>query len=121
VNYQPQKAATRIAQCLLLALSTDKPGECTAAIQATRRALAAAGLDHHALADAIQAGLAAPAPVVQQAPADDWRSRAWFCHHRLNQLDGRDAAFIVTIVKYKGEISEKQRKWMNDIYDRLRS
>lgn len=55
---------TRIGQLLRLALSSDQGGEITAAVGALRRALCAAGMDLHQLADAAERGLR-PAPVQQ--------------------------------------------------------
>jgi hypothetical protein len=75
--HSPQpKAAARIAQCLLLALSSDRDGEVVAVVAAPRRRIASADLTIHAVADAVQAGLGrTPAPL--QEP--DWRDTARFC------------------------------------------
>jgi hypothetical protein len=55
----------RVGQLLRLACSSEHPGEASAAIQALNRALAAAGLDFHQLADVVESGLRLPVPVEQ--------------------------------------------------------
>jgi hypothetical protein len=47
--------AVRIGQLLRLLLGTDSDGEALGALHALRRALRAAGLDHHQLAAAVAA------------------------------------------------------------------
>jgi hypothetical protein len=113
----PPKAAARIAQCLLLALSSDKDGEIAAALTATRRALDAAGIDHHALASAIQIGLAAPPAAIQR---QDWRDTARFCRSRVELLSEKEARFIATIMSRDQPLSAKQSKWLDDIEAKLR-
>jgi hypothetical protein len=63
----------RVGQLLRLACSSEHPGEASAAIQALNRALAAAGLDFHQLADVVESGLRLPVPTEQQKP--DFRPR----------------------------------------------
>jgi glycine/D-amino acid oxidase-like deaminating enzyme len=54
----------RIGQ-LIRMLSSDQPGEVAAAGQALNKALASVGLDIHALANVVEAGLRLPAPTEQ--------------------------------------------------------
>jgi hypothetical protein len=106
VNYHPLvKTATRIGQLLRLALSTDRDGECIAAIQATRRALAAAGLDHHAVADAVMTALGKP---VVPLPELDWRDTARFCQGHGELLSEREAAFVINILRRAGRSAKSK-------------
>ena len=115
------KIAHRIGQLLRLMLASDNTGEIVAAAAALRRALAAAGLDYHALVAAIEIGMVdAPVPLV---PADDdseedWRSIARFCHAHGDALSAREAEFVRNILKYR-KLTEKQMDWLADIQARL--
>jgi hypothetical protein len=53
-----RKLAERLSRLVCLMVGTDKPGECVAAAAALQRALASAGMNHHDLADAVEAGIA---------------------------------------------------------------
>jgi hypothetical protein len=87
----------KIGKLLRLTLSTDKEGEQLAAMSALKRALQKAGLDCHAIADAVERGLksaeSASTPrrrSTSWAPPlpspDDWQAMAWFCHFHRFQL-----------------------------------
>jgi hypothetical protein len=115
-----QKIASRIAQCLLLALSTDKAGEAVAAVAAARRAIDSAGLNIHSIADAVQAGLGTPPAPPSAPPASSaWRSTARFCRLHEEQLSPKEIQFLDAIMKYRGDISPKQVKWLADIAERI--
>jgi hypothetical protein len=49
----------------------------------------------------------------------DDRSDAWFTFHRRRFLSPKERAFIENIVERSAPLSEKQRKWLHDIVDRL--
>jgi hypothetical protein len=57
----------RIGQIIRM-LSSDKPGEAGAAVQALNRTLASAGLDIHTLANAVEKGLQLPAVTERPRP-----------------------------------------------------
>jgi hypothetical protein len=58
----------RLGQLIRLMLSSDQAGEVTAAKEALNRALVSAGLDIHALAAAVEAGLHLPLPTERPRP-----------------------------------------------------
>src|SRR5258707_468774 len=84
----------RIGKLVRLMLSTNRDGEALAAVGALKRALDVAGLDCHAVADALATGLR-PVPQRQLwGPAEpdltNWQSMAWFCHFHHFKLRGGD-------------------------------
>jgi hypothetical protein len=117
----------RLGKLLRLALVADQAGEITSAIHALKRALASAGLDPHYVVDAFERGTAQVAPsvspdidVAQDDPRErDDRSDAWFAFHRRHFLSPKERAFIENIIEWSAPLSEKQRKWLRDIVDRL--
>jgi hypothetical protein len=131
VNYQ-SPVATRVGQLLRLALSTDKDGEALSALAATRRTLAANGLDHHTLAAAVETGLRAPAVADPAEPyrprqerhehqARDWRAEVKFCHRHRDQLFGSEHGLIDTLLKWQGMPTPKQLDWLGRIIERMRA
>jgi hypothetical protein len=66
--HAPMNPTIRRVGQLIRMLSSDQPGEVTAAAHALNRALAAADLDIHKLADVVEAGLRLPVPTEQQKP-----------------------------------------------------
>jgi hypothetical protein len=110
--------AGRIVQLLRLLLVTDRPGEATAALEAIRRTLQSADLDPHALADMVAAGLEAPKQIHRSD--SDWRAIASYCADHAGLLSEKEFDFIVTISRYRTELSTKQQKWLRDIAARLR-
>jgi hypothetical protein len=97
---------------LLLMLSSDRPGEVTAAAAAIGRALKAAGTDWHGLVD----GLLTP---WQDAP-DDWETIREFCADRCDLLRPREQEFIESLAEWRGRPTERQLAWLCSIYARLR-
>jgi hypothetical protein len=51
--------------------------------------------------------------------ASDWRHMAHYCHAHADQLRERERAFIASILKLRGDLSERQRNWLADIRARL--
>jgi len=49
-----------------------------------------------------------------------WRRKARFCEQHSEYLNERERAFITSILRYHGELSEKQRAWLSAIHQRLR-
>lgn len=103
---------TRIGQLLRLALSSNQAGEITAAVGALRRAMCAAGMDLHQLADAAERGLRPPAATAvasagrwgPPAPeSDDWLSMSWYLFHHKHSLRPHQREFIEDLLLGRGE------------------
>lgn len=107
----------RLAKLIRLIFSTDKTGEAIAAIAAVKRMLAAEKKDGHWLADQLTAPITLPTP--DKCAERDDRSAAWFCFHHRKRLSPKEQAFIENIISWSGPLSDKQRKWLQDIVDRL--
>ncbi|MDI3561300.1 hypothetical protein [Bradyrhizobium sp. Arg816] len=105
--------AGKLGKLLRLALSSDQPGEITAAVGALRRAMCAAGLDLHQLADAAERGLQPQQQPLQQgqrgswgppAPSlNDWNSMAWWCFHRRYHLAVHQRELVEDLLLGRGE------------------
>jgi hypothetical protein len=108
----------KLAKLIRLIFGSDQPGEITAAVAAVRRTLAAADLDAHWLADVVERGAAPIAVPVADDDGDD-RSSVWFAYHRRWSLSPRDRQFIERLTTWRGPLSEKQRKWLADVCDKL--
>jgi hypothetical protein len=108
----------RFAKLLRLALGSDKDGEIIGAVVALKRSLAAAELDTHWIVDAFERG-AAPVINVDDRDRDDDRSKAWFAWHRRFLLSAKEQLFVERVVSWRGPLSVKQRKWLNDIVGKL--
>jgi hypothetical protein len=112
------KLANRIGQLLRLLLGSDKAGETIAAVAALRRVLSAAGLDHHDLAAAVEAGLRVPLVPLDDNYEEEWKSIARYCDLHSDALSDKEAQFVRNILKYR-KLSEKQLDWLADIQARL--
>ncbi len=108
----------RVGQLVRL-LSSDKAGEVVAAAAALNRTLAGVGLDIHDLAAVVEAGLGVP--LVPDDSGEDWRSIARFCRRRPDRLAEKEAGFVETILQYRAPPTERQLKWLHDIYGRLKA
>jgi hypothetical protein len=53
------------------------------------------------------------------APARDWRVMAQYCNRFLRSLGDCEAAFVECMLEWRGVPSDKQQKWLSDIYARL--
>jgi hypothetical protein len=51
----------------------------------------------------------------------DWQRMAAFCHTRHAQLSPREREFIRSMLAWRGEPTDKQSKWLIDLYVRLQS
>jgi hypothetical protein len=114
--------AFRVGQLVRLMLGTDKSGEIVAAAAALKRTLATAGLDHFALATAIQTRLQAIPALAEPEPEPElepWQGTAQWCFERRDCLNPTDAAFIANIMKRTAPPSPRQDKWLNDIVAKL--
>jgi hypothetical protein len=118
----PATITPRLRQLLLL-LSSDQPGEVTAAAAAIGRTLRAARTDWHALAN----GLLAETPQSKgrqrndsEDASDDWKTMREFCASHPELLRSREAEFIESLAEWRGRPTEKQMGWLCAIYARLR-
>jgi hypothetical protein len=130
VGYLQPKIATRIGQLVLLALSSDQPGEVTNALAAARRTLAGAGLTIHDVATALERGLAPPPrppprspppPPEPEPPSMDWRGAVAFCDRHRDQLFGQESGLIDTLLRWRGVPTPKQMEWLGRIMERIRA
>jgi hypothetical protein len=120
--------ASRFSKLLRLALVADQPGEIVAAVAALKRALTTSGVDPHWLADAFERGAKSVAVPhvdagcgktrVNDDVADD-RSTVWWCWHHRDDLTAKERKFIASLTRWRGPISERQARWLQDIADRL--
>ena len=108
---------------LIRLLSSDRPGEVVAAAGAINRALRAAGLDIHRLADVVERsplvpGQTPPTPR-DDSTAGDWRAMRRFCAGHDALLSAREKEFIADIKRWRGRLTPKQHDWLTAIYQRL--
>jgi hypothetical protein len=121
----PVTITPRLRQLLLL-LSSDQPGEVTAAAAAIGRTLRAAGTDWHALANGLLAETPQPKSRHQHHGegdgdgADGWEAMREFCAGHSELLRSREAEFIESLAEWRGRPTEKQMGWLCAIYARLR-
>jgi len=102
---------------LIPRLASNHDGEIVAAARAIGRTLASHRLDWHDLAQAISL----PAPAVRPCDDADWRDLLAFCASRMNLLNGREREFLRSIARWRGDLTERQRKWLEAIAEKLRS
>jgi hypothetical protein len=105
-------------------LSSDKPGEVNAAVAAIGRTLKAAGADWHDLAKALTKP-GAPArgnyrDRYQDHEQGDWRPLHGYCRQHSDALSSREQDFMTTLDFWRGNLTEKQRAWLEAIHARLR-
>ncbi len=103
---------------LIPRLSSSHEGEVVATVAAIRRTLAAAGLDLHALAQAV--GTPVP-PAVQ--PRSWAEIAAWCRNHGQTSLSLKEFMFVSDLAHRLGRGSqptEKQTAWLMAIYAKLR-
>jgi hypothetical protein len=109
---------------LLLMLSSDQPGEVTAAAAAITRTLKNQGADWHALVD----GLVKEAPQPKRSAradhdddaAADWRTMREYCLRHRDRLRERELEFLDSLGNWRGDLTEKQYGWLAAIHGRLR-
>ena len=100
---------------LVLMLSSDQAGEVVAAAAAIKRALRTAGANWYDLARGLTR------PVTQDnGDRSGWRPLHAYCRQHLDALSDREQDFMATLDHWRGNLTEKQRAWLDAIYDRLR-
>jgi hypothetical protein len=110
--------ASRLGKLLRLALGSDVPGEAAAAIAAINRELQASGSDYHALAAVIERGAPIPAQTHKER---SWRDIRKWCADHAAVLSERDQQFLASLARWRGQLTDKQLKWLLDIERRIRS
>jgi hypothetical protein len=116
----PVQLGDKIAR-LIPRLASPHDGEVIATVRAIERTLRGAGLDLHALADAL-CKRAAP---ISLAPVDepaDWLGLARWCHAHdggfLSEKERAVVADMVARVRFQNP-TEKQAKWLLGIHSKL--
>src|SRR5262249_8102468 len=99
---------------LIPRLASDYDAEILATVRAIERLLKSAGHDWHDLAASITK------PTIQRSETD-WRQEARFCVANASLLNERELDFVATIAQQHRSPTVKQRQWLADIADRLRS
>jgi hypothetical protein len=103
---------------LLPMLGSTFDGEVVNTARAIETALRSCRLDWHDLAQAICAPLPA---AVHPCDDRDWRDLLAFCACRMSLLNGREREFLRSIARWRGNLTERQRDWLEAIADKLRS
>jgi hypothetical protein len=101
---------------LIPRLGSDHAGEVVATAAAIGRVLRNGGCDWHDLAGAITV---LPKPQAKSAD-DDWRATLAFCAMHTDCLKMREREFLKSLAHWRGDLTEKQRTWLDDIAARLR-
>ena len=105
---------------LIRLLSSDQPGEVFAAANAITRELRAAGKDIHAFADAAERGLQTAAPGTG-SDRQPWRERREWCAERHEVLSVREREFILSLARWRGQLTAKQADWLAGIEEKIRA
>lgn len=123
----------RLKKLLLVALSSDQPGEAFAALSAINKQLKANKLDAHWLADKLNGGSPPPAAKVQPAhtwqparsAAVDWQEMLIHCADHRPFLKPREEEFIGSLLnqsqtRFDWYPTDRQYNWLEAIYSRLK-
>jgi hypothetical protein len=51
---------------------------------------------------------------------DDWRAMREYCMRHSNRLRPREHQFVVSLGEWRGDLTEKQSKWLDAIVARVR-
>ncbi len=112
--------APRLAK-LIPRLATNHDGEIVATVRAIERTLKSAGLDFHALAQAVETP--APRMIESTNTPTTWGEVARWCRdHDHTRLTEKERAFVADMAARficDSEPTEKQAAWLRAIYARL--
>lgn len=97
-------------------LASDKDGEAFAAVLAIRRVLRANKRDLHDLAALIERAPPLAPPLDDLPP---WRAMVQICSARADRLNTKERAFVRSLVRWRGEPTEKQLNWLADLFERV--
>ncbi len=125
--------AARLKKLLLLALSSDQPGEVMAAITKLRSTLAKDGRDVHWLADSLTPSGSRPAVAPSYRPAWaptpssaglHWEVMLDRCEKHLDRLRPREREFIDSLRHQSGMKdywvpTDRQYGWLSSIYAKV--
>jgi hypothetical protein len=125
----------RLRHCVLR-LSSEADGEVVNAARAINRVLGSCGLDWHWLADRIGGG-AEPVnwetkireaydlgrksaqPAWQDVGLDHQAAAQWLIDTHADRLRPKDCEFLDTMMHWRGEPTDKQSNWLNDLCRRF--
>jgi hypothetical protein len=102
---------------LVRMLSSSHDSEIVATARAIDRVLRSHRLDWHDLAQAI----CLPALAIHPCDDADWRDLLAFCASRMNCLNSREREFLRSIAHWRGNLTERQRLWLEAIADKSRN
>ena len=122
----------RLKKLLLVALSSDQPGEVMAALNKVRKVLGLGGVDIHWLAGQLVEPQVKPPPAyarsawsTQPVYEIDWNKQLEFCtrNNVLRFLRDREVEFIISLNQQRDRNdywspSPKQAAWLQSIYVR---
>jgi hypothetical protein len=113
--------SARVGQLVRL-LASDRSGEVISAAAAIVRTLAHAGADIHTLADIVERGLQRRTPEPSrphhQEPRD-YLALARRCWCRRHELAEHERRFVLSMMEWRGEPTERQAAWLLAIAHRL--
>jgi hypothetical protein len=108
---------------LIPMLATEHDGEVVATVRAINRTLKAAGMDFHALVEALcelKPTYAPPPPPSPEPPPSTLLDIARWCRaHAISRLSSVEHKFICDMVERLSQgrrISQKQENWLRNIY-----
>jgi len=112
----------KLRKALLLMLLSPTPGEVMAARAAVMRLAQSQKLDGHKLADTfIIALLRGRRPNgSDELSVNERAARCWDWHQRTGRLSERELGFVEDMMNARFALSEKQQKWLNAIFARVR-
>jgi hypothetical protein len=106
--------ADKLRQLIVLALSSDRDGECLSALQAIERILKTNNIDAYRFANSIHLNTENNAP-----PKPGWRDKVRDCQEQQHRLNDRECAFVFSLARWRGTPTEKQLAWLDHIYENL--
>jgi hypothetical protein len=121
----------QLKKLLLVALSSDQPGEVMAALGRVKGALAKAGLDVHWLTDTLTVAPVLPLDdpftrwAHQQPVVAPWQDMLGYCGARPDRMSPREQDFVMSLLQQWGgreywHPTERQLQWLTKIYTRVK-
>jgi hypothetical protein len=105
---------------LIRRLASTHDGEVVATARAIERRLRAERYDLNDFADTL--GKQAPSAPRQESPPPRraaWRAKRDFCLDHKNQLSARELEFVISLDRWRGQLTPKQSDWLQAIYERV--
>jgi hypothetical protein len=107
---------------LIPRLGSNHPGEVVATAAAIERVLRGAGHDWHDLASALTTARKQEPRQEPEETTKDWRDTvAWCAAHHPKRLSEREWDFLRSLKGWRGDLSEKQKHWLDGIAARLKA